>query len=276
MDDLGGDEQFFLIASAIVGLILFCIYLLAVLRREGPRGTAGVQLGFLLTPVAIFAFLLFVLQTWADAQTVRGNTTYIVLFLAGGLLWFGVAAAILRFLGLSIADDAIERGNRSAAVAIAGALLGSGAVYALSNVGEGPTIWTTMLPALIGTIAWFILFLTVHAIGNAIEAITLDRDVATGIRFAALLICLGVILGRAMAGDFDSWNQTFFDFLFQGWPAVVLAIAGGCIDRRLRPTPNSPHQPVLIFGLFPALGYLIVTAAVLLLLGPWHANELMK
>jgi hypothetical protein len=33
---------------------------------------------------------------------------------------------------------------------------------------------------------------------------------------------------------------------------------------------------VLIFGLFPALGYLMVTAAVLLLLGPWHANELMK
>ena len=84
--------------------------------------------------------------------------------------------------------------------------MGVGIVYAFSNIGMGPTIWTTIFPALAATILLVLMWLLIESIGRGVaEAITIDRDVATAFRLAGAMIGCAIILGRAAAGKWVSW-----------------------------------------------------------------------
>jgi uncharacterized membrane protein YjfL (UPF0719 family) len=272
MDELGADEASFLLIALVVGLLLAIGYYRRVIRVRSGMATLGIRLGLSLIPPLCLGFLLVILLNWSDATAVRDHPIYILLFMAGGWLWIGAVAAGMPWMGLSVGADAIERGNSAAAIAIGGMLLGVGAVYALSNVGAGPTIWTTLVPALVGSVALGLLYIVAHAIGGGVEAITIDRDRATGIRFAAFLIAAGILLGRAMAGDWHSWDETFRDFLVEGWPAAAIAVIAGIVDRLLRPSPRNPEPSATACGVLPAAAYFVVTILILMAMGPWRVN----
>ncbi len=87
------------------------------------------------------------------------------------------------------------------------------------------------------------------------ESICVDRDLAAGVRLGGFLIAIGLILGRAVAGDWVSTQATLGDFLRQGWPALMLVPAAVTAERRARPTPQTPAQPVLWRGLLVSLLY---------------------
>jgi hypothetical protein len=57
---------------------------------------------------------------------------------------------VTSWLGIDVGDDALERNNSAACVATCGALVGSMTIYGFANIGEGPTIWTTIGPAALG------------------------------------------------------------------------------------------------------------------------------
>src|SRR6185295_19171307 len=111
-----------------------------------------------------------------------------LLFLAGGGLWLRITGQAMPLLGISPIDDAIERSNPAAAAAVCGGLLGSSVVYAGANVGSGATIETTLVPALAATALWFALWALVELISSPAEAITIDRDLAAGVRHGAWLV----------------------------------------------------------------------------------------
>jgi uncharacterized membrane protein YjfL (UPF0719 family) len=157
--------------------------------------------------------------------------------------------------------------NPSAAIAVAGGMVGVMSAYAGSNVGNGPTIWTTLIPALVATGVLLALWLTVELAGGAFEAITLDRDVAAGIRLAAFLVSAGAILGRAMAGDWSNWRSTFTEFAALAWPAALLVPAMTTMNRRYRPTPRKPVPEPGRRGVAPAVIMLALTAVYLAYLG---------
>jgi uncharacterized membrane protein YjfL (UPF0719 family) len=184
------------------------ISVLGLFRWYGPllsmpslgRSDAGrVMLG--LFPPLMLLITLVVVVLWADPQ-VAGHLDYILLFLflQGASVTLGCET--LRLLGIGLGDDAVERNNFAAAVAVVGFISALAIVFALSNVGGGPTIWTTILPALASSLILVALWLMVELLGGGVaEAIAIDRDAATATRVAGAMIGCSLVLGRAAAGN---------------------------------------------------------------------------
>ena len=84
------------------------------------------------------------------------------------------------------------------------------------------------------------------------HGLTIDRDVASGIRLAGFLAGAGLVLGYAGAGDWRSIDATLADFIRHGWPAAWLAVGAAAAQWVLRPTPSTPRPPVMRHGVMPA------------------------
>jgi uncharacterized membrane protein YjfL (UPF0719 family) len=267
--DFDGDEVLFFLVASILGVIGLCqwYWRLARSTRLGEH-TGGRRLLLALTPPAALAGLYFVLQHWADPKYVVGQLDYILLFMAGGLAWLMLTRSAIPLLGIAVRDDAIERRNTASAVAACGAMLGTMAIYAACNVGAGPTIWTTIFPALVATAAWLVLWLIVELTTRVSEDIAIERDTAAGVRQAGWSIATGLILGRAMAGDWTAWSDTFDAFGRLGWPALILAAAVVPLHWALRPTPSQPRRSTYTAGVIPATILIGVAFIYLVWLGP--------
>jgi uncharacterized membrane protein YjfL (UPF0719 family) len=265
--DFDGDEAFFFFVAAIVTIVAaFRWYLpLARVTRFGQR--PGVRPLLAITPVVAMLALLVVLVCWSDPKSVQGHPDYILLFLAGGGAWLFVASVASSVLGVSPRDDAIERGNLAAAIACAGALGGATAIYAFANVGAGPTIWTTIAPAIVATAVWLALWFVVELLGRPGEAIALDRDVASALRHAAYLLASGIVLGRAVAGNWTSWQGTWHDFVRQARPVAALAVFAIVAHLVLRPTPTRACRSLPKAGLVPGLVLLVLAIGYVASLG---------
>ena len=147
-----------------------------------------------------FLLLAWVIWRWADQQ-IRENTGYVLLvFLMGGA-FLTVIAGMLPWLGISLREDAFERRNFAAVLALSGAVLGVLITYSASNAGEGPSFWNNVFSTLLATGMMLLLWLIVAAAGGAAASITEERDTASGLRLGAFLAAEGLILGRAVAGN---------------------------------------------------------------------------
>lgn len=264
-----GDEVLALIASCIVGVrFLFLWYrnllcITALARSIVQRLVLG---GI---PIGCLLLLQFVLDRWS-AHEVRDDAHYDVLFMAAGAAWLAGANGLLLLFGISVRSDAIEARDPAAIAVACGALLGVTLCFAGANVGEGPTIWTTFGPAALASGAWAGLWLLVELPTDSAEAIAIDRDLATGLRLAGLLISTGLVLGRTVAGDWVSSPNTFEDFVRQGWPAGAMASAAVLMQAAWRPTPSVPRHPVFRRGILPALVLVAVAIGYVIWLGPFN------
>ena len=90
------------------------------------------------------------------------------------------------------------------------------------------------------------------------ETVTVDRDAAAAVRLAGFLIACGVVLGRAVAGDWESAEMTVRDFVDVAWPVLALVVMAVVVERLARPTPETPRPSLAPFGLAPALAYLSI------------------
>ena len=272
MWDFSGDEFLFFWAAAAVALVGTVRAGLMLIRTAPLRSNARPKLALAVVVAACLAGLWVVLRNWADPASVAGHFDFELLFIFGGIAWLLLA---MRFgfplMGLSVRDDAIERQNLAATVAACGGVIGVMLAYAQSNIGGGPTIWTTLVPALVATVALFAVWAFAEFVGGGIsENVTIDRDVASGVRLAALLVSAGAVLGRAMAGDWTGWPDTFVDFARLGWPALALAAIVAVVHRVCRPTPRRPRPGVFAFGVVPSAVLLAATGLYFLALGAPH------
>jgi hypothetical protein len=208
-----------------------------------------------LLPVACAGLLFAVLRGLA-ADDVRGDGRYLVMYQALGAAWVLGAASLLPALGYSARDDVLERRNGAALFAICGALLGLTLCFAGGNIGNGPGWWVVVFAAAISTGAFFVLWACFEWLARPSEAITYNRDRAAGLRLAGFLVALGVILGRAVAGDWISVEATLRDFALRGWPAIPLLAAGVLIERLAHPQTGRGATAAAALGLLPALIYL--------------------
>ena len=97
-----------------------------------------------------------------------------------------------------------------------------------------------------------------------------ERDFASGIRFGGLLVAMGLVFGRAVAGDWHSEAGTVRGFFHDGWPGAVIWLIALIIERFARPNRRRPFPSWPIFGLIPAILYLVLAAAWLWHLGAWE------
>jgi uncharacterized membrane protein YjfL (UPF0719 family) len=226
------------------------------------------RLPLALAPVVGLAILMPVLLCFA-AGDVRSDGFYIFLFMALGMAWMMLGVQFFPFLGLNVREDVVEQGNGAAVVALSGGVVGILLAYAGGNIGEGPTIWTTIFPCLLASaglmLGWFLVEL-----GSRVSlAITEERDCASGWRLAAFLVSSGLILGRAAAGDWQSTVATIRDFISQGWPVLVLTLIAILVERNFQPTLGRPKPSVWKCGLLPGLVFMGIALVVLIKLGRW-------
>ena len=261
-------EIFVLVMCLGVGLSFWVLWyrdILAVaLRSSGfrERWLLGVA------PFAGGALLFWILRRYA-ASDVRDNWFYLLFYMAMGAFWVAVAARLLPFFGIGARDDVIERGNRAAAPAIAGALLGITLCFAGGNIGDGPGWWVVVFCGILSTGTLLVFWAFLDRLTGLADAITIDRDRAAGVRAAGFFLAAGLILGRAVAGDWEGAGPTTIDFVRHGWPVAALLAAAVLLERPLRPSPEALDRPVLTHGLLPSLVYLGLGAAAVELAGSW-------
>ena len=224
-----------------------------------------------ITPLACGGLIWLVLRYWSSPD-VRNDWLYLGFYLAMGAAWIGFGAELLPYLGLSPRDDVLERRNPGAGIAIAGALLGLTFCFAGGNVGdnagEGPGWWVVLFCAGLATAVYALLWIALDRATGLADSISIDRDTAAGFRLAGFFLGTGLILGRAVAGDWVSAAGTLADFARLGWPVLPLWALVAVLERGLRPSAAEPARPVLRDGLLPAFLYAAAGLIVLLHAGP--------
>jgi uncharacterized membrane protein YjfL (UPF0719 family) len=230
---LDDDETFILFLFSAVTIMAAARWYLGVLRIEtfgrgrGPR----VAMGILPILCAIAAYLFI----RADAaREVRASSGLIALFTAGEIVALTVVWMAMRILGISVRDDVIERKNPAAAIAVCGAATGATIAYCGANVGEGATIYTTLGPAILAIATMLLLWFVHEILSHPAESIVVDRDVPSAVRLAGMLVAIGLVLARAVAGDWKSIDATLAGFRRIAWPAIVLMIFAMIMQRHGR------------------------------------------
>jgi hypothetical protein len=214
--------------------------------------------------VVCLGIVLVTLLTAAD-PVVRRDVYYIVLFLEIAAVALAAVTAAASLIGVSPLDDAIRRPNPAAVWATAGLWIGTALTCAGANIGRGDTIGTTNGPLVLGVATLVFLWGALTAVVGT-SSITQDRDSRTGIRHVGLSIAWGLIMARAMAGDWESVARTMEDYVVQGGPALLLLLIAVPVEWFLRPSVRRPARSSLA-GIVPAIVYLGVALGWVLWLG---------
>lgn len=271
-EEMSDDEVFALLASLALGLVGAALWYLRGLRISSLGAGKRCRAALLLAPPLALALLWGVLATFAAAE-VRSDVRYQFLFVAMGATWVFLLPRLLAFIGVSYRDDALERRNAAAAIAIAGTIAGLVLLFAGSNAGEGPSIWNTVATALAATAVLFgVVF--VFALSTSLgETIAVERDEPAGVRFAGLVAGSGLVLGRAAAGDWVSTGAMLEELVALGWPVVVLMLVAIALERALRPRASNPRPSLLVGGVLPAVAYLASSFVYVAFLPGWRSSE---
>ena len=224
--------------------------------------------------VCVAASLIFIagaLHFWGAAE-IRANIIEVVFLTFAGAVWLFLAVRVFAWLGLSFHDDVIERGNQAALAALCAAVVAAALIYTGGSAGEGPSYLDNVFSAGLGMTTFLLLWIFFEFAGRISMSIAEERDLGSGVRFGALLMAIGLIIGRAIAGDWHSVDATLSDFGRDGWPAIVLWAVAVVIERFVRPSRQSPFPAWTISGLLPALFYLGSAVAWLVHLGAWEGK----
>ena len=263
---MSDDETFVTIVSIGVGPVLWAIWLFKLwrlqLRAGGRTGLTAVSV-----TLAACALLIFVvLQTLASFDVVDAPP-YLFMYVVLGLAWLRLTITAFPFLGLSIRDDVVERDNLAATLAGAGALVAVALCYAGGNIGDGPGWWVVIFSAALATATWLLIWFVLAFFSPVADTVTIDRDPAAGLRLGAFLVSVGLVLGRAVAGDWVSSDATVNEFVYSLPAALILLALALFIEYRARPTPERPYAPFVGLGMVPAVVYLTVAVAAVVRLG---------
>jgi hypothetical protein len=137
--------------------------------------------------------------------------------------------------------------------------------YIGSNIGEGPGFYVVIFCAALATLSFLALWWLLALLTQIDYTVTVDRDPAAGLRLGGFLVAAGLILGRAAAGNWISYQAASTDMLVYGLPAaVVLLIVAIVVERFTRPTVERPAPVPLLLGLAPMLFYILAAAVYVL------------
>jgi uncharacterized membrane protein YjfL (UPF0719 family) len=224
------------------------------------------RLAILVALAASAAAILFVLRQWASFDVVDAPY-YIVGYMSLGVIWITFSAGLLaRFTDIRLQQDVRERNNFAAAVALGGMMLGNAIAYAGGNIGDGPGWWVVIFSALLSTVTVYAAVCVIALASEGEERITIDHDVGAAVRFGAVAVGIGIIAGRAAAGDWVSVPATVRDFVAVAWPALLF-VAAAVIHERMTP-PAYAADGILRSGIFATL-FIGTASAYVTAYGSW-------
>ena len=261
-----GDEILVAVAALIIGPVLWAVWLF---RMSAIQTVRGGRRGVRPVAAALTACILIVFTVLeaGGSPNVASAPQYLFMYVVLGLAWCRVAALTFSYLGSSPRDDAIERGNDAAMAALAGALVAVTLCYAGANVGDGPGWWVVLASAGLATGALIVMWAALASLTSVVDAVAIDRDPAAGLRLAAYLIACGLILGRGVAGDWESASATLSDFASAPPAAGLVLLCAVPVEWVARPTPQRPQAPLIALGVLPAAAYLFIAIGDMALKG---------
>lgn len=263
------DEAFCTLVSTVLAVLTWGGLLLALVRRSSLYRTGMLRVALLGVAAASGAGLLALLMAFA-ASDVRNAPQYLFMYTMMGIAWVGTLRIVLgATVGVRARDDIAERANPAALLVQSGLIVGTMLAYAGGNFGDGPGWWVVVPSAALATAALVGVWYLVEALGRLSHLVTIERDMATGVRAAAMLIACGAIFGRAVAGTWLGVDNLLFDFFRLAWPAVLIIAAEIVAELLLKPTTEAPRPGVAIAGLPPALMYLAIAGGSIYLMGWW-------
>lgn len=265
---MSGDEVLALIVCLVVGVVGWWPWLSGLLCLRGFAWRPGNKPHAILWPLVSAAAVLFVLFRWS-AHDVRGDPTYIFFYFAMWFGWVGALVRLLPYLGLSARDDLLERQNPAVGLAVGGSVLGGSLAFAGGNIGDGPGWWVVVFSGVLSTGSMLLMWVIGNLITHVEEVLSVDRDLAAGWRTFGFFVGAGLILGRAVAGDWQSGPDTMHDFIKNGWLVIFVWGLAVAMDVALRPTPSSPARPPLLCGFLPALFLILMGLLFALAQGTW-------
>jgi hypothetical protein len=220
--------------------------------------------------VAASLFLIVVGLHWWGAAEVRADPSEVIFLTFVAIVWLILTTRLFSWFGLSFNDDVLDRNNASALVALCGGVLSAAIIYAGGSFGEGPSFANNFFSAGLGTAGFLVLWILLEIGGKVSISIAEERDLASGIRLCGFLVAIGLVLGRAVAGDWHSTSATVHDFVKDGWPAAGICAIALVTERFVRPSRHRPFPSWPSSGLIPALLYLALAGAWLGHEGPWE------
>ena len=255
---MSGDETLVLILSLACCGWYFLGNGYRSLTVRVPGYGPAVRLIVVVAWVVSLVLLFWVLRSYASFD-VR-DSGYLIFYMVVGAAWTGLACTLLKWMDWHYLEDVLERNNPAAALAQAGAILGIMLAFAGANIGDGPSWAVVIFCAMLSTGALFVLWMILDFSTGWIGNITIDRDVASGVRAGSFFISGGLIAGRVVAGDWVSVDATLVDFWAGIWGLLPLGVVAGFNQFLLRPNERNPHGSIFaaVLGGFVFLGYGVV------------------
>jgi hypothetical protein len=253
------DETLICATSTVAGLICWVWwYGLLVTTKPSPiRGRVAATKSLAVVPFLTFCLLFLVLALWS-AGDVRNDGRYFTMYLLLGIAWCGVASFVPTWMGISFRNDVLNLANHSATSLWCGWTVGSMLSFSGANVGNGPGWWVVVFSGILSTGSLTLVYLLLEKLGNTHDAVTIDRDVATGLRMAGLFIGCGAVFGVSVAGDWKSADETVRDFLARAWPSIVIVVAAIFFHVSMKPTPENPRPAAVSCGVVPMLVMVLI------------------
>lgn len=265
-----GEDEMFLLIGCSVATLFAAWWLWTCFSAVPSLGQRPAVRGPLLAAVgASFSFLFFVTWSWTAVE-IRGGQDYTWLAMAMGGAWFLIYARLFRWLGVGLREDACERTNRAAMIALGGAIPGGMLLYCGAICGEGPSFWNNVFTVLVAGAGWFALWLGLELFSGISRSVAEERDPAAGLRLAGFLLATGLVLGRAAAGNWISMEATVDDLLNDGWICGPLLVGAVMQERLLRPRGLLSDAPGAASGPLVGSVYVLLGLAWVWHLGWWE------
>jgi len=264
---MSGDEVIVMVAGVVLGpaALVWRLFKLSQIDTMG-RSRRGTLVWLSLVVVGCATGIVVVLLT-AASHDVRDSEPYVFLYLMLGLAWLRLCDVAFAYAGVSVRDDVIERRNEAARLAVTGALIGAACCYAGGNIGDGPGWWVVIACAVLATGSYLAAWIGFDRLTGVNDAVTIDRDPASGVRLGGYLAASGLIFGRGVAGDWSWMYETIADLIQVAWVVLPLVAAAVLVERWARPTIERPRPPIVAAGVLPALAYVGAAIVYVLSLG---------
>jgi hypothetical protein len=267
---MSGDEVLAAIVCLLLNIFTWGSWAFVALsvRQYSPAPSAYLA-PWIAAPIT--AALVFAVLARFASHDVRDSGLYIGFYLLMTLAATGLGLALLDRLGLSLRDDVLERRNPAACIACSGAIIGIGLAFAGANIGDGPGWWVVVFSGGLSVGGLLIGWIVIDRIGQAGEAIVVERDEAAGLRVEGWFVAAGAITGRAAAGNWVSAGATVADFSRIAWGALGLTILAAVVESLANHRGAGQTRPrgAWIHGVSPALLWLGLSAGYLAWTGPW-------
>jgi uncharacterized membrane protein YjfL (UPF0719 family) len=137
-----------------------------------------------------------------------------------------------------VSDELIRDRNKGTGVVSAGVSIATGLIIFGSVQGEGGSIWTVIVFWAIGQVVLILAGLLYNLITPYDIHDEIEKDnAAAGVSFAGALVAIGIVVGLAAEGDFDTWTASLTDYLaFTVMGLILLPIVRLLTDKLLLPS----------------------------------------